>query len=227
MACRNLPFQDGVTPCKNRVMTPTFLFTPTFMYTTMQSLVGHLTLVASARGLVQVAFDHEKAMERFHGDLEQDGDIDIDDAEDIAPELRHLSAAKMQLEEYFNGNRTFFALNLDLLGPFPSAGSEESREPSVFRTHAQLALQQIPYGHVGTYGQIATLIGSPLAARAVGTACATNPLPIVLPCHRIVRADGSLGHYTGGTWIKETLLELEKASANRSQPKPSGPPLWS
>jgi methylated-DNA-[protein]-cysteine S-methyltransferase len=74
-------------------------------------------------------------------------------------------------------------------------------------------LPQIAYGHTQSYADVARTVGNPKAARAVGSACATNPLPVVIPCHRVVRGDGSLGGYVGGLAAKTTLLDLEAAAA--------------
>lgn len=79
-----------------------------------------------------------------------------------------------------------------------------------FRTQAQAALSDIKYGCTETYSELAARIGNPRAMRAVGSACATNPLPIVVPCHRVLRSDGSLGGYAGGFKMKRELIELER-----------------
>src|SRR5699024_5074572 len=81
-----------------------------------------------------------------------------------------------------------------------------------FRQIVQQYLPHIAYGHTLSYKEVAESVGNPKAVRAVGTACATNPLPIVLPCHRVMRSDGSLGGYAGGMAAKTTLLNLERAS---------------
>ena len=75
----------------------------------------------------------------------------------------------------------------------------------------QQLLPTIAYGHTVSYTELATLAGRPAAIRAVGTACATNPLPVVVPCHRVLRSDGSLGGYLGGLEAKRTLLDLERS----------------
>jgi methylated-DNA-[protein]-cysteine S-methyltransferase len=72
-------------------------------------------------------------------------------------------------------------------------------------------LRQIAYGHTESYAEVAVATGSPRAVRAVGTACATNPLPVVVPCHRVVRSDGTPGRYAGGASVKQSLLALESA----------------
>lgn len=110
----------------------------------------------------------------------------------------HLGAITQQLDEYFSGQRTAFNVNTDL-----SATTE-------FRRTVLEHLTTIPYGHTQTYAQVAQAIGRPRAVRAVGSACATNPIPIVIPCHRVLRSDGSLGGYAGGLDMKRALLELEQ-----------------
>lgn len=110
-----------------------------------------------------------------------------------------------ELDRYFNGKAVCFNEPLDLIGtPF---------ELSVFQ-----AMQHIPFGKTLSYGEVAATIGKPKAARAIGLACGKNPVPIIVPCHRVVRSDwaegGSIGGYTGGVWIKKALLELEGAKRN-------------
>jgi methylated-DNA-[protein]-cysteine S-methyltransferase len=106
--------------------------------------------------------------------------------------------AHAQLEEYFAGRRTEFDLPLDLAG-------------TAFQHRAWRALTEIPYGETRTYGQQAVRLGLSQGARAVGSANARNPLPVVVPCHRLVGASGSLTGYAGGLGRKERLLRLEGA----------------
>jgi len=114
------------------------------------------------------------------------------------------SAAVRQLLEYFDGKRMQFDLRLALAGtPF---------QQSVWRE-----LQRIPYGQTRTYGEIAENLGNPGAARAVGMANHVNPIPVIVPCHRVVGHDGSLTGYAGGLNIKETLLSLEGARTMKEQ----------
>ena len=108
--------------------------------------------------------------------------------------------AERQLTEYFAGRRREFDLPLDW------------RFGGGFRATVQRALLEIPYGQTRSYGELARQVGNPKAVRAVGTACATNPLLVVVPCHRVLRSDGSLGGYRGGPEVKRWLLELERAS---------------
>lgn len=107
--------------------------------------------------------------------------------------------ARRQLEEYFAGERREFSLPLGLEG-------------TPFRRRVWRGLAAIPYGSVLTYGELAARIGSPGAARAVGQANGANPIPIVLPCHRVVAANGRLGGFSSGTDVKRRLLDLENVA---------------
>jgi len=162
-------------------------------YTTVDSPVGPLLLAATPHGLVRVAYgveDHDRVLSTL--------------SRRISPRVlrapRRLDAAARELDEYFGGRRRVFDLPLDLS---LSAG---------FRQLVQRHLPEIGYGQTRTYGQVAQLVGNPRAVRAVGTACATNPLPVVVPCHRVLRADGSVGGYIGGSSAKKALLRLEAAA---------------
>ena len=117
-----------------------------------------------------------------------------------------LGEATRQLGEYFAGTRRAFELSLDLRG-------------TVFQLRAWQGLTRIPYGRTSSYGKQARRLGLPRAARAVGAANARNPLPIVLPCHRLVGAGGGLTGYGGGLPVKRWLLELE-AETVRARPSP-------
>jgi methylated-DNA-[protein]-cysteine S-methyltransferase len=161
-------------------------------YTTVDSPLGRLLLAATERGLVRVAYESEGL----------DAVLDALGRR-LSPRIlrapRRLDAAAAELEEYFGRRRTRFDLPLDLS---LSAG---------FRQTVQRYLPRIPYGRTESYQRVAADVGSPRAVRAVGTACATNPLPIVVPCHRVLRADGTLGGYIGGLAAKTALLDLEAA----------------
>ena len=162
-------------------------------YRIVDSPVGELLLAATPRGLVRVAFARE-------------GFDDVLDAlaTRLSPRVLQapgrLDVAAAELEEYFAGRRTHFTLPLDRA---LSAG---------FRRTVHEHLGQIGYGRTSTYKELAALVGTPAAVRAVGTACATNPLPVVVPCHRVLRSDGALGGYLGGLAAKAALLELERAA---------------
>jgi methylated-DNA-[protein]-cysteine S-methyltransferase len=162
-------------------------------YTTIDSPVGTLLLAATPKGLVRVAYDTEDH-DRVLSTLSQR----------LSPRVlrapRRLDAAARELEEYFGRRRRAFDLSLDL------------SLSSGFRQLVQRHLPEIGYGQTRTYRQVAELVGNPKAARAVGTACATNPLPVVVPCHRVLRADGTPGGYVGGPAAKMALLSLEAAA---------------
>jgi methylated-DNA-[protein]-cysteine S-methyltransferase len=125
-------------------------------------------------------------------------------AETVSPRVlrapRRLDQTARQIEEYFAGARTTFDLPLDW------------RLSRGFRRSVLAHLPDIAYGRTASYAEVAAAVGSPQAVRAVGTACATNPLPVVVPCHRVVRSDGTTGGYAGGTEAKSTLLRLEAAA---------------
>ncbi|ANZ23389.1 cysteine methyltransferase [Rhodococcus sp. WB1] len=162
-------------------------------YRIVDTPVGPLLLAATPAGLVRVAYaaeDHEAVLARL--------------AADISPRIlaapARLDDAARQLDEYFRGARTAFDLPLDL------------RLARGFRREVITHLPRIGYGRTASYAEVAAVAGSPRAVRAVGTACARNPLPVVLPCHRVVRSDGDLGRYVGGVDAKRMLLRLEAAA---------------
>ncbi|MCQ4122224.1 methylated-DNA--[protein]-cysteine S-methyltransferase [Rhodococcus tibetensis] len=162
-------------------------------YRTVDSPVGSLLLAATDRGLVRVAFageGHDAVLQKL--------------AEQISPRMlrapARLDAVARELEEYFLGERTSFDVPLDF------------RLARGFRREVLTHLPEIRYGQTWSYATVAAAAGSPRAVRAVGTACATNPLPVVVPCHRVVRSDGSLGQYVGGAEAKSLLLTLEAAA---------------
>mgnify|MGYP002715137169 CR=1 FL=1 len=105
--------------------------------------------------------------------------------------------ATQELTEYFDGTRRKFTVPLDLRGV------------TEFRAEVLRELAKVPFGETTTYTELARAVGNPKAVRAVGSACATNPLPILIPCHRVLRADGALGGYRGGFDAKRYLLQLE------------------
>ena len=153
-------------------------------YSVMQSPIGPLTIVATNGALVAVLMDgHHRSPvpESAWGER-------VDDA---------LPDATLQLEEYFAGKRQAFDL------PLAPSGTE-------FQRRVWAALAEIPYGETRSYGQIATAIGQPGASRAVGMANGRNPVSIVVPCHRVVGASGSLTGYAGGPERKQFLLDLER-----------------
>jgi methylated-DNA-[protein]-cysteine S-methyltransferase len=159
-------------------------------YRTVESPVGTLLLAATDQGLVRVAYDREDHDHVLQGLSDR-----------ISPRIlrapRRLDQVTRQLAEYFAGHRRDFVLSLDF------------RLAHGFRRAVLGHLVLINYGHTETYAEVAAATGRARAVRAVGTACATNPLPVVVPCHRVLRSDGKLGGYIGGLEAKAALLSLE------------------
>lgn len=162
-------------------------------YRVIESPVGRLLLAATDTGIIRLAFEDE------------DFDSVLDDlATRVSPRILtapdRLDPVAFELAEYFAGSRQRFTVPLD------------HTLSSGFRGEVQRHLPEIGYGQTRTYKQIAAEIGRPGAVRAVGTACATNPLPVIVPCHRVLRSDGTIGGYLGGTEAKRFLLDLEQAA---------------
>jgi methylated-DNA-[protein]-cysteine S-methyltransferase len=161
-------------------------------YRTVDSPLGSLLLAATEQGLVRVAWereDHDRVLAQL--------------ADRVSPRVlrapARLDRAAREIEEYLARRRTDFDLPLDL------------RLAGGFRRLVLEQLRAVGYGRTVSYGQLAAAAGNPRAVRAVGTACARNPLPLVVPCHRVVRGDGSPGQYVGGPEVKQALLGLEAA----------------
>ncbi|MBV9721143.1 MAG: methylated-DNA--[protein]-cysteine S-methyltransferase, partial [Mycobacterium sp.] len=152
-----------------------------------------LLIAATPAGLVRVAFDcegHDAVLQNL--------------SDRISSRLLHaparLDTVARQLDEYFAGYRRTFDIPLDW-----------QLSKGFRRTVLSHLAVDIGYGSTATYGTLAQLSGSPKAVRAVGTTCATNPIPVVVPCHRVIRADGNLGDYRGGPAAKRVLLDVEAA----------------
>jgi len=166
-------------------------------YAEMDSPLGRLLVAVTPRGLVRVAYDDEPE-ERVLGEL----------ARDVSPRLlrapEQTDEARRELEAYFAGDRHAFDLPVDwsLIHGFAR---------KVLR-----ATSRVPFGKVTTYGSVAAQAGSPRAARAAGNALGSNPIPIVVPCHRVLHAGGGLGGYTGGLDRKRYLLALEGSRESSS-----------
>jgi methylated-DNA-[protein]-cysteine S-methyltransferase len=161
-------------------------------YRTVDSAVGVLLLAATPLGLLRVAFASEG-----HDDVLQNL------TERVSPRMleapARLDAVARQLDEYFTGGRHSFDVALDW-----------SLSHGFRRTVLEHLNTDVSYGDTASYAALAQLSGSPKAVRAVGTACATNPIPIVVPCHRVIRSDGTVGAYRGGPAAKRVLLDLER-----------------
>ncbi len=162
-------------------------------YASLDTPVGEATVAATERGLVRLMLpneDRESAFERL--------------AAHVSPRIIEAPArvdrARRELDEYFAGRRRAFDLDVDMTlahGPFYRRVLDQ--------------LRAIDFGETMTYGEIAARAGNPRAVRAAGTACGSNPIPIVVPCHRVVRSGGEIGNYGGGPEMKRFLLELEGA----------------
>ncbi len=158
-------------------------------YGLADSPVGELLVAVTDRGLCRISYQPDEALDEL--------------AVQFGPRVlrlpKRVDAARRELDEYFAGKRRAFAVATDLspVPPFQRAALEE--------------LARVPFGQLITYGRLAARIGRPKAARAVGGAMNRNPIPIVLPCHRVVGANGSLVGYAGGLERKQTLLRLEGA----------------
>jgi methylated-DNA-[protein]-cysteine S-methyltransferase len=162
-------------------------------YRIIDSPVGPLLLAATEAGLVRIAYaseDHDAVLQAL--------------AVRISPRVLNaparLDEAARELDEYFAGQRRGFDLPLDWQ---LAAG---------FRRAVLSHLGEIGYGQTASYAAVAALAGNPKAVRATATACATNPLPLVVPCHRVIYSDGRIGRYLGGPEAKRTLLAMEAAA---------------
>jgi methylated-DNA-[protein]-cysteine S-methyltransferase len=154
-----------------------------------ESPVGELLVAVTERGLCRIAFRPDEGLDELAGAF----------GARVLRLPRRLDGVRRQLDEYFAGRRHDFELETDL-SPVPA-----------FQAHVLRELARVPFGEVTTYGRLAARIGKPRAARAVGGALNRNPVPIVLPCHRVVGSTGSLVGYAGGLDRKEALLRLEGA----------------
>ncbi|HTU94396.1 MAG TPA: methylated-DNA--[protein]-cysteine S-methyltransferase [Solirubrobacteraceae bacterium] len=161
-------------------------------YARLDSPVGTLVLASTPQGLARLAYVDEGQEEAVMEDI----------AARLSPRMLsapgRLDAPRRELDEYFAGRRRAFDLPLDL-----SLLSD-------FTRRVLSATAAIPYGEVATYKEVASAAGSPRGFRAAGNALGSNPLPIVLPCHRVLHSGGGLGGYTGGLARKRTLLAIER-----------------
>jgi methylated-DNA-[protein]-cysteine S-methyltransferase len=162
-------------------------------YATVDSPIGSLLVASTERGLVRVSFHSER-----HEDVLDDLVMRISPRVLEAPE--RLDAVRRELDEYFEGDRRSFDLPLDW------------QLTRGFRSKVLHKLyENVPYGETATYTEMAIDAGSPRAFRAAGSACGSNPMPVVVPCHRVVATGGGLGGYGGGLDMKRFLLKLEGA----------------
>jgi methylated-DNA-[protein]-cysteine S-methyltransferase len=159
-------------------------------YGEVDSPVGPLMIASTGKGVCEIAFGENETREQFLHHLRIRGFRPVHDQQAI-------NSVATQLREYFKGERNHFEVPLDVSGVTP------------FTQAVLRATSEVPFGHLTSYRGIAERIGQPSATRAVGNALGRNPIPVIIPCHRIVRSDSSLGGYTGGIKIKERLLTLE------------------
>ena len=185
---------------------------------TWERVRGDLADAAELSGLIDVAFEHHETplgtivvgatregLVRIGLPSEDSDDVLQQLAERVSPRVLRASRdslvqTRRQLDEYFGHERRLFEIPLDW------------RLTTGFRRDVLRATEQIPYGETASYRDVATRAGSPNAVRAAGSALATNPLPIVVPCHRVLRTGGGLGQYRGGPEAKAQLLTLEGAA---------------
>lgn len=165
--------------------------TKSVRYTIIPSPVGDLLIAAAGTEIVRVAFEAQ-GFQQVLDTLNTQFGLTVQHDDEI------LVVATEQFNEYFVGRRRAFKL------PVHRARTEH------FGSLVQQHLNMIPYGQTRSYGQIAAQLDKPGAARAVGSACANNPLPLLQPCHRVVRADGSYGQFSGTPEAKSYLLALER-----------------
>jgi methylated-DNA-[protein]-cysteine S-methyltransferase len=162
-------------------------------YRTLDTPVGRLLVAATPAGVVRLAFETEDA-----------DSVLTELATQVSPRVlqapARLDRVAAELEEYLAGRRHAFDVPVDL------------RLARGFRREVLERLRQVPYARTVSYAELAARAGSPRAVRAVGTACALNPVPLVVPCHRVVRSDGAPGGYRGGSDVKRRLLAMEAAA---------------
>ncbi len=161
--------------------------------------VGNVFIAATNRGLCAVLVG-DKSLDTFKKRL-----TEMFRGEVFEKDPARTRKYRRELEEYFRGERTRFTVPVDL-----------SAVRSPFRQKVLRKLHELPFGRVTTYGDLARQSGSPRAARAVGSTMATNPLSIVIPCHRVVGSSGGLGGFSGGLSMKRKLLVLEGVEPKRS-----------
>jgi methylated-DNA-[protein]-cysteine S-methyltransferase len=162
----------------------------------VDSPIGPVTVATTRRGVAAVVLPGRPG-EAVVGNLARQWGLAARRAGRVGAERSGVSAVADQLAEYFDGRRQRFDVPLDLRGM------------TDFRRIVLQQLQQVAYGTTCTYGELAAAVGRPAAARAVGGACAANPVPVVVPCHRVVRSGGDLGGFAAGPDVKAALLTLE------------------
>ncbi len=162
-------------------------------YTSFETVFGILGLIRNKKGLLKIYLPNEMLSENNLHKQYPNQELIIDNSK-----FKHVIK---QLNEYFNGDRTNFELEMDL-------------NVSPFYKKVLMEVSKVPYGNTSTYSAIAQKLNNPKAVRAVGSANARNPIPIIIPCHRIITKSGMLGGYRGGLPMKEMLLKFESNILN-------------
>jgi methylated-DNA-[protein]-cysteine S-methyltransferase len=167
-------------------------------YAVVDSPFGELLVARTDRGVVRLALPTSRGRQRPRDEVLEEL------AADISPRIlespKRLDEERRELEDYFEGRREHFEVPVDW-----------SLTSTGFRSRALHAVARIPYGKTKTYAEIAKMAGNPKAFRAAGTACGHNPIPLIVPCHRVVQSGGGIGRYGGGPEMKRALLDLEGA----------------
>jgi methylated-DNA-[protein]-cysteine S-methyltransferase len=167
-------------------------------YAGVDSPFGKLLVARTDRGVVRLA------LPKHRGHQQSEDEVLEDLATFVSPRVlespKQLDQERRELEAYFEGKRHHFNVPVDWALTSPG-----------FRSRALHAVARIPYGETRTYGEIAKQAGSARAFRAAGTACGRNPIPLIVPCHRVVQSGGGVGNYGGGPEMKRALLDLEDA----------------
>lgn len=165
-------------------------------YAPVDSPFGRLLVARTDRGVVRLA------LPKHRGTQQSEDEVLEDLARYVSPRVlespSRLDEERRELDEYFEGKRDHFEVPVDW-----------TLTPSGFRNRALHAVARIPYGKTRTYAEIAKAAGNPRAFRAAGTACGRNPIPLIVPCHRVVQSGGGVGNYGGGPEMKRALLSLE------------------
>lgn len=173
----------------------TTISTEHYSLSTVDTPLGELALAASDRGLYRVAFPSDPL--HLRNLIAIRDNFDGDDG-DEGKRISFLERASEEITEYFSGDRQHFDIPFDL------------NAVTGFKLSILENIQKVPFGSRVTYSELAAASGNPAAIRPTGTACATNPIPILIPCHRVTRSGGLTGSYIGGIKAKEFLLNLER-----------------
>jgi len=161
-------------------------------YAVLDSKIGRILVTRTDKGLNNLLF-HQPTWGKFFEELKKKKNIEL------VRDENKFSKLKKELNQYLSGKKVGFTEKLDL-----SSGT-------LFQQKVWKKMLEVPFGKTISYKKLAAMVGSPKKARAVGNACATNPVSIIVPCHRIIKSDGGLGGYGGGIELKKRLLKLEKS----------------